>query len=53
MLCLILLHSKLIWLYMYNIYVYILFHVLFHYGLSQDIEYSLLRYIVGLCYFIC
>ena len=27
----------------------ILFHTLFHYGLSQDVEYSSLRYAVGTC----
>ena len=30
-------------------HTYILFHVLFHYGLSQDIKYSCLCYIVGSC----
>ena len=29
-------------------YIY-LFHILFHYGLSQDIEYNSLRYTIGLC----
>ena len=29
------------------IHIYILFHILFHYGLSQDIEYSSLCYTVG------
>ena len=28
----------------------ILFHILFHYGLSQDIEYSFLCYMVGFPY---
>ena len=28
---------------------YILFHILFHYGLSQDIEYSFLNCAVGPC----
>ena len=28
---------------------YILFHILFHYGLSQDMEYSSLCYTVGPC----
>ena len=28
-------------------YIYILFHILFHYGLSQDIECSSLCYTVG------
>ena len=31
------------------IYVYILFYILFHYGLSQNIEYSFLCYTVGTC----
>ena len=31
-------------------YIYTLFHVPFHYGLSQDIEYSSLCYTVGPCY---
>ena len=30
-------------------YIYILFHILFHYGLSQDIEHSSLCYTTGLC----
>ena len=30
-------------------YIYILFYILFHYGLSQDIEYRSLCYIVGPC----
>ena len=30
-------------------YMCLLFHILFHYGLSQDIEYSSLCYIVGPC----
>ena len=30
-------------------HVYILFPILFHYGLLQDIEYSPLCYTVGLC----
>ena len=39
------LYSKVIQLY---IYIYnILFHILFRYGLSQDIEYSSLWYTVG------
>ena len=29
--------------------IYILFHILFHYGISQDIEYSSLCYTVGPC----
>ena len=29
--------------------IYILFHILFHYGLSQDTEYSSLCYTVGHC----
>ena len=32
--------------------VYILFHILFHYGLSQGIEHSSLCYAVGPCLFI-
>ena len=32
------------------IHTYILFHILFHYGLSQDIEYSSLCYPVGPCW---
>ena len=31
------------------IYTYIIFHILFHYGLSQDIECSSLCYTVGFC----
>ena len=31
------------------IHIYILFHILFRYGLSQDIEYSSLCYTVGPC----
>ena len=30
-------------------YIYILFHILFQYGLSWDIEYSSLWYIEGPC----
>ena len=30
-------------------YIYILFHILFHYGISQEIEYSSLCYTVGPC----
>ena len=30
------------------IYIYIYIHILFHYGLSQDIEYSYLCYTVGI-----
>ena len=29
--------------------IYILFKILFHYGLSQDIEYSSLGYTIGPC----
>ena len=29
------------------IHIYILFYILFHYGLSQDVEYSSLYYTVG------
>jgi len=32
-----------------HIYIYILFHILFHYGLSQDLEYRSLCYTVGTC----
>ena len=32
------------------IHIYIVFHILFHYGLSQDIEHSSLCYTVGPCY---
>ena len=32
-----------------SIYIYILFHILFYYGLLQDIEYSFLRYTVEVC----
>ena len=32
-------------------YIYILFHILFHFGLSQDSEYSSLCYTVGPCHF--
>ena len=32
------------------IHIYIIFHILFHYGFSQDIEYSTLCYTVALCY---
>ena len=31
------------------IHIYVLFHILFHYGLSQDIEYSSLCFTVGPC----
>ena len=31
-------------------YTYILFHIIFHYALSQDIKYSSLCYTVGPCY---
>ena len=38
-------YSKLIQIYIYiYIYIYIPFHILFHYGLLQDIEYSSLCY---------
>ena len=46
MLCQLLLYSEVTQLY---IYIYIVFHILFHYGLSQDIEYSSLHYTVGPC----
>ena len=39
-----------IYIYIY-IYIYTQFHILFHCGLSQDIEYSSLCYTVGLCCF--
>ena len=39
-------YSKVIQLY---IYIYILFQILFHYGLLQDIQYSSLCYTVGPC----
>ena len=42
MLCLFLLHSKVTQLYS-------ILHILFHYDLSQDIEYSPLCYTVGPC----
>ena len=32
-----------------HIYIHILFYILFHYGLSQDIEHSSLCYTVGPC----
>ena len=32
---------------MIQLFTYILFHILFHYGLSQDIQYSSLCYTVG------
>ena len=43
--CSFLLYSKVIQLYI----CIFLFHILFHYGLSQDIEYSFLCYTVGPC----
>ena len=56
MLCKFLLYSKVIQLSMNGkeyekeyIYVYNLFHVLFHYSLSQDTDYSFLCYTVGPC----
>ena len=50
MLCWFLLYSKVIQLYINKYkYIYILFYILFHYGLSQDIEYSSLCYTVGPC----
>ena len=42
-----------IWIYLYlffQLYIYILFQILFHYRSLQDIEYSSLCYIVGLCW---
>ena len=35
--------------YSYIIHIYILFHILSHYGVSQNIEYSSLCYTVGPC----
>ena len=35
------------------IQLHILFHIFFHYGLSQDIEYSSMCYIVGSSFFLC
>ena len=32
---------------MYQLYVYIFFHILFHYGLSQGMEYITLCYTLG------
>ena len=32
-----------------HVYTYILFNILFHYGLLQDTEYSCLCYTVGPC----
>ena len=32
-----------------QIYIYIIYHILFHYGLLWDIEYSSLCYTVGPC----
>ena len=50
MLCSFLLYSKVIPLHTHtHEHTYILFHILFYYGLSQDIEYGSLFYIVGLC----
>ena len=34
---------------MTQLYIYILFHILFHHGLSEDTEYSSPRYTVGPC----
>ena len=44
-------YSKVIQLYiqLYMIYILILFQILFHYRLLQDIEYSSLCYTVGPC----
>ena len=39
-------HSKVVQLYMYT---YIIFHVIFHYRLLQDIDYGSLCYRVNLC----
>ena len=39
-------HSRVIQWY---IYTYIIFEIIFHYRLLQDIDYSSLRYTVNLC----
>ena len=36
---------------MIQLYIYILFHILFRYDLSQDIEYGFLWYTLGFCSF--
>ena len=41
--------SVYIYIYIYFFFLYILFQILFHYGLLQDIEYSSLCYTVGHC----
>ena len=38
------------WTELIHTHTYVLFHVLFHYGLSQDIKYSCLCYRVGPCH---
>ena len=51
-LCQSLLYSKVTVLHTHthkNIYIYSFFNILFHYGLSQEIRYSSLCYIVGPC----
>ena len=34
---------------MIHLHIYIVFYILLHYGLSQDVEYSSLCYTVGPC----
>ena len=46
MLCKFVVYSKVIQTY---IYIFFLFHILFHYDFSQDIEYTSLCYTVGPC----
>ena len=36
-----------VYIYIYESYIYILFQILFHYRLLQDVEYSSLYYRVG------
>ena len=38
-----------IYIYIYTCVLYICFHILLHYGLLQNIEYSALCYTVGVC----
>ena len=42
-------YSQVIRLYTYIIYIYILFHILFHHRLSQNINYVSLCYTIGPC----
>ena len=49
MLCQFQVYSKVIQLY---IYIYIIFQILFHYRLLQDIKYSSLCYTVGHCFYL-